>query len=110
MVIEDTTFPNNKIKIGENAKDNDSLVKSSKETDIWFHISSLSSCHVIIESSIEYPITKQMIFYCANLVKNHTKYKNINKITVNYTSIKNVSRTKILGTVTVKGKVNSVIV
>lgn len=110
MTKEDTTFPNNKIRIGQNAQENDNIIKESKETDVWFHISELPSCHVIIEASTEYPITKQMIYYCANLVKENTKYKNIPKLKINYTTIKNVSRTKIPGKVILKGKVNSVVV
>jgi len=108
MVKEDQIFPNNLIRIGQNAKENDELVKNSKETDIWFHISGLPSCHVIIEVSKDFPITKQMIYYCANLVKENTKYKNVPKIKINYTEIKNVSRTNVPGKVIIKGKINSV--
>lgn len=110
MVKEDQIFPNNLIKLGQNAKENDELVKGAKETDVWFHLSALPSCHVIIECSNEYPINKQMINYCANLVKDNTKYKKLSKVKINYTTIKNVSRTDIPGKVKIKGKMNSVIV
>ncbi|AYV77045.1 MAG: protein of unknown function DUF814 [Barrevirus sp.] len=110
MVKEDLIYPNNRIRIGQNAIENDNLIKESKETDIWFHISGLPSCHLIIDVSTEYPLTKQMIYYCANLVKENTKYKNLPKIKVNYCPIKNVSRTKVPGKVVLKGKVNSIII
>lgn len=110
MVKIDLTYENNKIKIGKNAIDNDNIIKESKETDVWFHISGLPSCHVIIECSTENPITKQMIYYCANLVKHNTKYKNINKLKINYTNIKNVFRTDVPGKVILKGKINSIII
>ena len=110
MVKEDKTFDNNLIKIGENAKDNDNIIKESKETDVWFHISNLPSCHVIIECSKEHPINKQMIAHCANLTKENGKYKNISKIKINYTEIKNVKRTLVPGKVMINGKIKSIIV
>lgn len=110
MVKIDATFENNKIKIGQNSQDNDTIIKESKETDLWFHIANLPSCHVIIESSTEYPVTKQMIVFCANLVKQNTKYKNVKNIKINYTNIKNVIRTDTPGKVYLKGKVKSIIV
>ena len=36
MVKEDNTFENNLIRIGENAEDNDQIIKESNQTDIWF--------------------------------------------------------------------------
>lgn len=110
MVKEDQFFENNLIKIGENAKDNDEIIKEAKETDIWFHISELPSCHVVIECSTEYPINKKMISHCANLVKQNGKYKNIPKLKINYTEIKNVTRTNVPGKVIVNGKFKSIIV
>lgn len=110
MVKEDHRFENNKIIIGENATENDYIVKNAKQTDIWFHLADFPSCHVIIDCSSEFPINKQMINYCANLVKENTKYKNIPKVKVNYTQIKNVKTTNIKGQVTLKGKILNVII
>jgi len=100
---EDQTFVNNLIKIGENAKENDELVAKSAQTDIWFHLDSLPSCHVVIASDSKNPVTKQMINHCAQLCKENTKYRN-QKVRVKYTEIKNVKRTTTPGTVTIKGK------
>ena len=110
MVKEDQIFPNNLIKIGQKATDNDDIIRLAKETDIWFHLSALPSCHVIIEASSEFPIDKQMISYCAALVKQNTKYRNVPKVKVNYTAIRNVIRTDIPGKVQIKGKTNSIII
>lgn len=110
MVKQDTTFENNLIKIGKNAEENDQIIKEAKQTDLWFHLSELPSCHVIIVCSKEFPVTKQMINYCAQLVKENTKYKDLAKVKVNYTEIKNVKRTEIKGKVILKGKVSSIIV
>jgi predicted ribosome quality control (RQC) complex YloA/Tae2 family protein len=105
---EDQTFPNNLIKIGQNAAENDELVKDSKQTDYWFHLDNLSSCHVVIASDKKNSITKRMINHCAVVCKENTKYKN-QKVKVKYTKIKNVKRTEIPGRVTLKGK-NKVII
>ena len=110
MVIVNDNFNDNKIKIGKNANENDNIIKEAKETDIWFHLADFPSCHVIIECSKNCPIDNKMIKYCADLVKQNGKYKNIPKIKVNYTEIKNISRTNIPGQVIIKGKVKSIIV
>ena len=110
MVKEDNTFENNLIRIGENADDNDQIIKESNQSDMWFHLNSFPSCHVIIACSKEFPITNQMIIHCCLLVKENTKYKNFAKLKVNYTEIKNVKRTEIKGKVILKGKIYTIIV
>jgi len=110
MVKEDITFENNLIKIGKNAEENDKIIKEAKQTDLWFHLSGLPSCHVIISCSKEFPVNKQMINHCSLLVKENTKYKDLAKVTVNYTEIKNVKRTETKGKVTLKGKIMSIVV
>ena len=63
---EDFKFANNKICIGQNANDNDELVKISRQTDMWFHLADFPSCHVVITQLNEYPIPDEMILYCAS--------------------------------------------
>jgi predicted ribosome quality control (RQC) complex YloA/Tae2 family protein len=103
-------FPDNRIRIGENSVDNDLLVASSKDTDIWFHLSSLPSCHIVLECNKNNPATKEMINLCATLCKQHTKYKNFKKLKVMYTEIRNVRRTAEPGQVVIKGKAKELIV
>ena len=110
MVKEDNTFENNLIRIGENKEDNDMIIKESKHTDIWFHLAKFPSCHVIISVSKEYPITKQMISYCAGLTKLNGKYKDLSNVSVNYTEIKNIRRTEEPGKVIIKGKPSTIYV
>jgi predicted ribosome quality control (RQC) complex YloA/Tae2 family protein len=105
---QDTIFENNLIRIGQNASENDDLIDDSDQQDIWFHLENLSSCHIVIKITEEYPITKQIIYYCASLCKENTKYKNYKKVKVMYTEIKNVTRTKTKGMVNCKGKYNTV--
>src|SRR5947209_3036296 len=104
MVKIDNTFENNLIKIGKNQDENDKIISDAKQNDLWFHLSNLTSCHVILEYSKDYPISNQMIYYCAKLVKENTKFKNLPKLTVNYTEIKNIKKTEIKGKVIIKGK------
>lgn len=106
MVKEDRTYPNNIIKIGENKDENDKIITEAKQTDIWFHLANLPSCHVIISCDKKNPVTRQMINYCGYLCKLNTKYKNIHTVTVNYCSIKNIKRTDEKGKVVIKGKPN----
>ena len=109
MVKFDNTFPNNPIKIGQNALENDNIIGLAKETDIWFHLKALPSCHLIISNSKEYPITGDMITFCAKLVKANTKYRNYAKLKVIYTEIKNVKKTDVAGKVIVKKEKNIVV-
>jgi len=110
MVKIDECFLENKIMIGENKDDNDLIISQAKQSDIWFHLANLPSCHVIIENSKENPVTKEMIKYCCLLVKQNTKYKNIGKLRVQYCSIKQVKRTNEPGKVTLTGKISSIVV
>jgi len=110
MVIQDNKFENNLIKIGKNKQENDDLVKAASQSDMWFHLADFPSTHVIIINSQEYPITREMIKYCALKVKENTKYRNIPKVKVNYTQIKNIERTDELGKVLLKSNVSSIIV
>lgn len=110
MVKEDNTFENNPIKIGQNAEENDQIISEAKQTDLWFHLANFPSCHVIISVSKEFPVTKQMISYCCQLTKENTKYRDLQKVKVNYTIIKNVKKTDIKGKVILKGKLNEMIV
>ena len=110
MVLVDTTYPNNTIKIGQNARDNDLIVSEAEQTDVWFHLADYPSCHLIISVNEDHPIDKQMIIYCSQLVKSRTKYKNIPKLTINYCPIKQVHRTKTKGLVTLSGVINKIVI
>lgn len=110
MVKEDNTFENNMIKIGQSQDENDQIISSANQTDLWFHLNNLPSCHVILNCNKNNPATKQMINYCAQLVKENTKFKNLQKVKVNYTEIKNIKKTETKGKVIIKGKVMSIVI
>jgi len=95
----DNTFPFNAIKIGKNKKGNDEILKSAKPNDLWFHLSNLPSCHVILSVNDTKDITKEKIEYCANIVKQNTKFRNYKNIKVDYLPIKHIKRTLVPGEV-----------
>ena len=91
-------FENSKIIIGQNAKENWDLLDNN-ENFLWFHLKSFPSCHVIIlnENPKETTIQK-----AAELCKENTKYKSLKNIKVNYTPIKNIKKSKEVGSVEFK--------
>ena len=101
---EDQTFPNNLIRIGQNQFENDELVGGSKQTDLWFHLNSFSSCHVVLSCDHDNPATNEMMVYCAQLCKLNTKYKNVPNVKVMWAPIKKVKKTDVPGKVIVSGK------
>lgn len=84
------------IRVGENAKDNWDILRDADNLDIWFHVDKFSSSHVILKTnSIPLKkIHKSVINYCANLCKEGSKYKNLKKLSIIYTEIRNVTINK----------------
>lgn len=99
---EDSTFPDNPVKIGQTAKENDQIIGDAKQTDMWFHLDSFPSCHVVIACGPENPLTQEMIEHCAKLTRENTKYRNLPNLKIVYTPISNVQRTDKPGKVTFK--------
>ena len=94
-----------KVYVGQSDKDNHELVIKSKSIYYWFHLKNFPSPHVVIETSNP---TKQQLYYCANLVKKHSKQKNVYSIYVEYTQIKNLRPTKQIGSVILKNTPKSI--
>jgi predicted ribosome quality control (RQC) complex YloA/Tae2 family protein len=90
------------IKVGENAQENWDLIDSSSQNDLWFHVKSHPSCHVVLsmgDINIK-KIDQQVIKYCASLCKDGSKLKNYQNIKIMYTYIKNVKKSTDVGSVT----------
>jgi len=99
-------FDNIKYLIGENDKDNWNIIDLAKHENqnyIWFHLNSYPSPHVIMcdtesnikKNKIDYNYSwKEYIKTGAQLCIDHTsnKYKNIPKLKVIYTEIKNIKK------------------
>ena len=100
----------NKIKesitfyIGKNAKDNFDVIDMGANDDIWFHAKDESSCHVIaiLPDNIDKPGIKSIIKIGAQLCKQNTKkISSLTNVEIIYTQVKNVTKTNVLGAVTV---------
>jgi predicted ribosome quality control (RQC) complex YloA/Tae2 family protein len=86
IVVNETVY---NIKIGENAKDNDTIVKTSNQKDWWFHLDGVSGPHIVIQDC---ELNKTVF----NIVREvMTEYKNNipPRSSIIYTNIKNVKRT-----------------
>jgi predicted ribosome quality control (RQC) complex YloA/Tae2 family protein len=91
------------IIIGKNKKENWEIIDAAIETDIWFHVSSSPSCHIILKnainmSSIPHQVIKRSAYLCK--INSNAKYEK--KSTIIYTQISNVKKTNIEGEVAVK--------
>ena len=92
------------IRIGRNDKENWNLIDDSNQYDMWFHLDDNPSPHVVLACKNDvtgiYP--KQLIFKCACLCKNYSKFSNVKKIKVIYTHIKNITKSDTIGSVYTK--------
>lgn len=84
------------ILIGQNAKDNTELVKESNEDDLWFHLSTESSSHIILKSNGE-TLEQEVIKQVASKLYNYKTKHNWDNVI--YTKVKNVKLTKTPGLV-----------
>lgn len=83
------------IVIGENAQDNWDIIQASKPTDIWFHMKSFPSSHVIIRD--EDP-DEDRIMEAAIICKSNSKYR-FKNAKVSYTPISNIVLSDVVGSV-----------
>ena len=90
----------NKFIIGQNAHDNWNILDISLPKYYFFHLSSFSSCFVILKTEIEPNIDD--IIMSAKICKNNTKYKNYKDIYVDYCICKNVIKTDKIGEIQYK--------
>jgi hypothetical protein len=88
--------------IGKNQSENFHVIDKGKPNDIWFHAKDDSSCHVVCEipDNLAKKEVKYIIKIGALLCKSNTnKIKNIKKVEIIYTFIKNVKKTEVQGCV-----------
>jgi predicted ribosome quality control (RQC) complex YloA/Tae2 family protein len=102
LIVEDQN--GFKYYIGENAKDNWDVLQNAKKDPnglnwIWFHLDHFSSAYVIL-CCTKKESTKQAIIRGAQLCKEHGKYRDVPKLSVIYTDVKNVKRAEKVGQVT----------
>lgn len=80
------------MQVGQNASHNWKLIDNSHPQDLWFHLKSFPSPHVIAKSDCN-------IYECAHLCKIKSKYKNWKHIKVIYTPCSNVIKGNSIGEV-----------
>jgi predicted ribosome quality control (RQC) complex YloA/Tae2 family protein len=91
------------IIIGKNKVENFTIIDSSVNTDIWFHVDGLPSCHVILKNNKKISeIPRQVIKRCAYLCKINSNAKTLSNCDIVYTPISEVIKTDIIGTVLLK--------
>jgi predicted ribosome quality control (RQC) complex YloA/Tae2 family protein len=93
--------------IGQNAKDNDTVINEGDANDIWFHAKSVSSSHVVCilpdDLVLDEKEKKMLIRKGAELCKAATnKLAALHKVPIIYTEIKNITKTKTHGLVNTK--------
>lgn len=98
------------IYVGENSKDNFIIISNANQNDVWFHLDKFSSPHVILHFiKRKYKdlnkIPKIMVNEALTECKNQSRFRNINKkIGFIYTFVKNIKKTKEIGTVITKNE------
>jgi len=91
--------------VGQNAQENHDLIDAADEEDLWFHVSEHPSCHVIgkipdgvdIDKSDLMKVVKQGAVIC----KSFSKFKSDKNVKIDYTWIKNVTKLKTPGSVSI---------
>jgi predicted ribosome quality control (RQC) complex YloA/Tae2 family protein len=82
--------------LGENQKENGILVKECDQGDHWFHVENHPSGHAVYTGD---DISNDAITRVALLVKEQSKLKNLKRVSVIYTQLKNVKSLKTPGKV-----------
>lgn len=105
-------FMGYEIYFGKNNKQNDFLIsKIASPDDLWFHVLNCPSSHVILKVKKDKTPEKEVLEYCANLVKENSKAKFSGKTSVIMTKRKNLKKPPDthLGYVTYKNEIEIVV-
>ena len=104
-IIREFDFGSIDFLVGQNAQENHDLIDGSVEQDVWFHVSGNPSCHVIgkmpqdveLDKSDVMKVVKQGAIIC----KSFSKYKGDKNVKIEYTWVKNVTKLKAKGSVSI---------
>ena len=92
------------ISIGKNKEENWQLIDASEPDDIWFHIDNQPSCHVVLKNDEQIKLKdlpRQVLKRAAYLCKINSAAKTQSKCDVIYAPISAITKTSIVGQVTV---------
>jgi predicted ribosome quality control (RQC) complex YloA/Tae2 family protein len=101
------------ILIGENAIENDYLVKTAIEedryNDYWIHVSNYSSAHCLILNPNNKRISQKILkFCCVQLKINNNKCKSVKNLEFDISKIKHIKTTNVPGCVNVEKIIKNV--
>ena len=84
------------VYIGKNNKQNDYITfKLSDKNDLWFHVQGFHGSHILLKTNgKEINDNDSIILKCAKLAALHSKANNENKVSIDYTLIKNIKKPK----------------
>ena len=92
--------------VGQCAQENDDLLRKASPDDMWFHVSSAPSCHVvaILPSGTTYTKKqlKKIAIQGGVLCKQYSRFKSAKDVAILYARVHDVHRTDTVGTVTVE--------
>ena len=94
------------ITIGKNKEENWQLIDASSPDDVWFHIDNQPSCHVVLKNDDKVKLKdlpRQVLKRAAYLCKINSASKTQPKCDVIYAPISAITKTLIVGQVTVSG-------
>lgn len=95
---------NHTIYIGESKSENWDILTRASQTDVFFHLSSFPSCYVILQSTNRAEPTNDTLLLCARTCLEHTKFKAMKNIYVDYTSVSNVVKADTIGEIVYKSR------
>jgi predicted ribosome quality control (RQC) complex YloA/Tae2 family protein len=83
------------VYVGKSWQENETLIKTSNPSDVWFHLENEPSCNVVLKNDFNIPlnrITKSLLKKCSLLVKQNTnKCIEHEKQSIVYTNIDNIT-------------------
>ena len=92
--------------VGKDAKDNFAVIDKTMDLNpdnIWFHVEDKPSCHVVADIPLDLNLDKKELMYIvkqgAIVCKQCSKYKSEPNLSIVWTKIKNVYKTKVFGSV-----------
>jgi predicted ribosome quality control (RQC) complex YloA/Tae2 family protein len=106
--MKEINIGNHKCFVGGNSKENWALLDKAKPDDLFFHLSKLPSCYVILQQNGN--LDPSILYECAKICLNNTKYKNMKGVYVDCTEIRNVRKSEDIGSIEYKNnkKINKI--
>jgi len=86
------------IRIGNNQEENQTILQTMNPEDTWFHLSDFPSPHLAINVNFK-QLDKETIYEISTILKQNTKFKKQNYVSITYTLRKDIRLTSKIGEV-----------